>query len=95
MAINRDDLRNELKKRIAAVSKNPVELNEENKASSSYALGQRLGYCDGLKYALDVLDNLPEDKPQPTGRYILGDPRTFQYAPLKTASHPTTHPEHD
>lgn len=78
--IKRDYLREELKRLLAEKSNTPVPL-EDKDPKGSYKLGQVLGYQDGIKDAMHLIEILPVEPPRPKGRYVLGDPSTYKYAP--------------
>lgn len=79
--IKRDYMAKELQKLMAQSSTTPVVLDENDNAKSGYQLGQHLGYQDGLRAALQLLNQLPSYEPIPEEqRFVRGQSSTFQYA---------------
>lgn len=84
--IQRQYLRFALEDELKRHSLTPATTVENDQITNTYELARALGYSDGLKQALHMLDQLPdEEPPSKEGRYILGDPRTEKYRRKKGA----------
>lgn len=64
--ISRKHLQQTLDDHLKEISRKPVNVAEGGKEATAYEMGRALGYQDGIKAALAMVEQLPaEPKPEP------------------------------